>query len=555
MKLQTSGINNRVWAVLLFGIFVSLGALIFINSTSEIFSSLKSAQYDDSYITYRYVQNLQLGNGFRFNASDSTNSASSFLYTILLYLISTVTTLDIPKVGILIGISSLSLSAGLVAAYSLARSFTIIGALVGIASATILVSNPSLLYWACSGMETTLFLFFMILAISLTYFTIRHSPKSKLFIGFTSLTFLGLCLIRWEGAILALFLSSYVTILSRRGGPLRKSPFEFISRVLPLLCSVVAISLLLAFYRVYYGHFLPDSIAFKKISDYYTQSPAEIIKTSYTFMRSRLEIIFLILTLVGFSTPFLTTFRKIERGKLYAELVPGLTMAVAIIIVIFGAYADEFRYMAPIVGIAVLLLTQSANFSGIFETRLVHRINALILCIVLAATYITVSSGIVISKEIRQGMRYQYLEFSRIEMGRWIEKNLPHNSLILSEDIGALSFYSPSMYFFDASGLTNHELLTRLNFGEDYSSVVVKAAPQYMVGTTDENFLTGAEWIFDNPEKYFDPKAIRVRSNCSFEDAFMKQKIYQLPSEGNVPLSVVLWKLTPTNDCDVQFRN
>ncbi len=311
----------------------------------------------------------------------------------------------------------------------------------------------------------------------------------------------------------------------------------------------------MAFYRAYYGHFLPDSIVFKRISNYYTQSPADIIKTSYIFIRSRLEIIFLILTLVGFIKPFLTTFKKIEKHKLYVELVPGSAMAVAIVIVTFGAYADEFRYMAPIVGIAVLLLTQLANFSEIFKTHLARRINVLILCIVLASTYIIVSSGIVLSKEIRQGMRYQYLEFSRIEMGQWIENNLPRNSVILSEDIGALSFYSPSMYFFDASGLTNHELLTRLNSGGDYSSVVVKAAPQYMVGTTDVNFLTGAEWIFDNPEKYFDPKAITVRSSCSFQDAFIKQKIYQLPSEGNVPLSVMLWKLTPTEACNIQFRN
>ena len=554
MKILTKSRSVRNWLVVSFGLFVSVATFIYISLESKIFASLKTAQYDDIYITYRYVQNLQLGNGLRFNAGDTTNSSTSFLYTVLIHFISSVTNFNIPTVGIVIGILSLSLSAGVVAIYSLARSFTILGAFVGAASAVTLVSNPTLLYWACSGMETTLFLLLMLLAISLTYLMIRNSLKSNLITALTTLSLLGLSLVRWEGAILAVLLSVYIVISASRI-PSQNHSTKWLVRVLPLLSSVLAITSLLAFYRLYYGHFLPDSISFKKISDYYTQSPIEIVSTIYLFMKSRLEIIFLLLVLAGFLTPLFIGRSKIKKFNFYAEVVPGLGMVGSVTVIIFGAYADEFRYIAPLVGIAALLLTQLADFSVIFSKRYTNVINLLVVCIIAMSTFVSISSGIALSEGIKNGMQYQYLEFSRIEMGRWIEKNLPRDSVILSEDIGALSYYSPSMRYFDASGLTNHKLLAELHLGEDYSSIVAKAAPQYLVGTTDKNLLTGSEWIFDNPAKYFDPKAISVHSDCSFEETFVKRKLYQLPHKENVPLSVTLWKLSPKGGCEFVKKN
>jgi hypothetical protein len=229
--------------------------------------------------------------------------------------------------------------------------------------------------------------------------------------------------------------------------------------------------------------------------------------------------------------------------------VPSLALSGLVTIVIFGAYADEFRYMAPVVGIACLNLLHVADFSSLFKSHNLRHFNVVMICAVVLTSLITAIFGIAKSKDIMNGMNYQYLQFSRAEMGQWIEKELPKNSIILSEDIGALSYFSPSMRYFDASGLTNHQLLTKLQKGEEYSSIVINNSPQYMVGTTDKNSLSGSEWIFDNPGKYFDAKAIKVESGCSFREAFTKQKIRQLPREGNVPLSVTLWKLTPKGDC------
>src|SRR6476620_5659196 len=42
--------------------------------------------YDDAYITYRYARNLATGHGLVFNPGEATDSASSWLYTLLLAL-------------------------------------------------------------------------------------------------------------------------------------------------------------------------------------------------------------------------------------------------------------------------------------------------------------------------------------------------------------------------------------------------------------------------------------------------------------------------------------
>ena len=41
-------------------------------------------QYDDSYITYRYAENLANGHGLIFNQGERVDAASSFLFTVII---------------------------------------------------------------------------------------------------------------------------------------------------------------------------------------------------------------------------------------------------------------------------------------------------------------------------------------------------------------------------------------------------------------------------------------------------------------------------------------
>ena len=539
---------SRETRIFSFGFLVSLFALICIFAVEEIFSSLRLAQYDDSYITYRYVENLISGKGFRFNQDDLTNSSSSFLYAMLLAILTRISLVDVPTIGASIGVISLALSGGIIAAFSVTRTFTKLGVITGIAAAAILVSNPTLLYWAFSGMETTLFMLLMLIAIFMTHQIILMTKITFRMSLITCTSMVALSLIRWEGAVLALILSTYI-IFSNWQIRKNRSTCNWNFRFSPFISSCVAIGILLTFYRFYYGHFIPDSLLFKKLSNYYTQSPSEILGIIRVYIELRLNIYILVFAFLVMALTVLINLCKRDQKQFYANLTPVLALISSILVVVFGAYSDEFRYIAPITGIAVALLIFLPELLS--HVREIYKTQVTVLAVLslVFATSHSVHSGIFLSREIMNGLGYQYLQSARIETGKWIEANLPTNSIILSEDIGAISFYSPSLKFIDASGLNNHNLLTGIQLGQSYAANVIKAEPSYLVGTTDKNLQTGSEWIFENPQKYYDPKSILVKSDCLFSQAFDKRLINQLPKNESVPLTITVWKLTPTGKC------
>lgn len=544
----TQVFNARQFWIIVFGLFTSLASYFFITETmGDVFQTLSDAQYDDSYITYRYVQNMQLGNGFRFNLNDSTNSASSFLFAMLLFVVSSIMAIDLPIASLFIGTVSLALSAGVVASFSIYRSFTFLGAGLGASAAAILASNPTLLYWSFSGMETTFFTLLLIVATVGTYVFVAKQNVTITNLIITSAALICLSLVRWEGAIVALALSSYLLLIFA----IKRDQQKAFNSLAPLLSVTFSISALLIFYKLYYGHFIPDSVTFKRVSNYYTQGPEEIFSAILTFLDVRVLDYFLILALIGslIAIPLAFKFRDIRVGLL--ELVPLVSLLSATLVIIIGAYADEFRYIAPLVGIGALLLTQLSSALRLSNRTIVKSfLSFSILSFTVYVGYQSVLTGIFQSKEIIRGLGYQYLQYSRIEMGNWIEKNLPYGSQILSEDIGALSFYSPSLIFIDASGLTNHDLLENLSDSRSYSSVISKRNPYYMVGTTDKKMETGSEWIFNNPSLYYDPTAIKVSSNCTFNETFSRTLALQIPGDGDWPLTITVWELVRIKDCN-----
>ncbi len=101
----------------------------------------------------------------------------------------------------------------------------------------------------------------------------------------------------------------------------------------------------------------------------------------------------------------------------------------------------------------------------------------------------------------------------------------------------------------DASGLTNRKVLSGILSGQTYSSIIIDQAPQFMVGTTDLDMENGAQWIFSNPQEYFDTGAIDVVSRCDFANAFDRELLNQLPTDDGLPLTITAWRLKLQKDC------
>jgi hypothetical protein len=126
--------------------------------------------FEDSFITYRYARNVARGLGFVFNAGERVEGYTSFLWTVLL---SVVSWLD---GSLLLTSQALSIGAGLLIVH-LATRLVSLSALSGsvqggqsllrLAPALWLACSGTLAYYAMTGMETTLFCALLLAAVLL----------------------------------------------------------------------------------------------------------------------------------------------------------------------------------------------------------------------------------------------------------------------------------------------------------------------------------------------------------------------------------------------------
>ena len=140
--------------------------------------------------------------------------------------------------------------------------------------------------------------------------------------------------------------------------------------------------------------------------------------------------------------------------------------------------------------------------------------------------------------------RFLYLQEARQQMGVFLEKSTPEGSRVLSGDLGALSFYNLSNTYVDSVGLTNIELLEKLQSGEKYSKIIDDRLPMYAVDTIDEFGILGSEQTYNNPSGYF---SIELASDetCPFKQRYLIQEIAIYPKISPDILRVAAWELAP----------
>jgi hypothetical protein len=485
-------------------------------------------QYDDSYITYRYAENLASGKGLIFNVEDKTNSASSMLWTLLLAAWYWIAGTATPVFALWVSVVCAALtSATLFQTVRLrhTKNFNL-GSLL---APVIFLSASPVIYWVYSGMETSLFLFLLALSIFLSQrvFVLRiYSTSSFLLV---SLVFILLTLVRWEGALVALVLSFFI-IIKARGPGAQTTRKSFLLRALPMCSTVFTVFSLLIFYRSYYGFLVPDSIFFKRISDYYTlgfvDSFLQVIKF-FVVAWWWPALIFIIL-LVIYSLYLVV--RRHEFKLLRIVAIPTMTMMSLMIFLSMSSYGDAYRYQVPmavplsiIVGQMFYLIQEikpsliPTNALKDFDSRSVFSFIGLVMVVLLL---IWNSSA-----RAYQLTSFLNLQESRIIAGKWLNENLEAGTVVLSSDIGAISYYAKDMRIIDASGLTNHALLTAINSGMAYDEFIRSQNPEYLVDTVDATGTSGSQYIFDQPESYYDANQIDVKTICKFVDAYTSTEV------------------------------
>ncbi len=202
-----------------------------------IFHWLTNFTFDDAYITFRYVQNLAIGDGFVYNKGEHVLGTTTPLFTLLLSIVHVIG-FKIEQAAMLVSLMSSGITA--VVIYKFACSlrmnhFAFVPVLM-------YVLFPRLLVTDTAGMETS---FFTLLIIASFYYL--HKQKDYYAWGMATLA----TVTRPEGFLLLLLLSLKVLIEKRD---------EFL-KLLMIPLTIIVPCFLFSYY--YFGSVIPNSVTAK----------------------------------------------------------------------------------------------------------------------------------------------------------------------------------------------------------------------------------------------------------------------------------------------------
>jgi len=444
--------------------------------------------YDDSFITYRYAINLSQGKGFVFNYGERVNSASSLLFTLVLSFFHFVGFKNISTISTIIGISSALSSIYLV------YSFVLNYIPDKILRACILVPfifSGSVIAWATSGMETLFFMFLI-----LVFF--KFYLNKNLYISGLLLCLLLFC--RPESIII------FATILIVES-------FHFIKTKETLNLFVYFIfgfSTIFIFYfwnYIYFDNIVPQPVRFKKISPYYSLSLDNSVKNVFYFF----FIKNCVLSCLSFFTIIIYTYNYVKRRRIFPEEKTLLTFTIyfvlSIMSFIIGPYSDFHRYMVHTIPIMVFISSMLVNrHLNIFKNYK----SIQYLTILFSLVYLVRDNKNIASYFYKSSLHQEY----RIELGKYINSNLDKSELIMSSDLGAISFFAINNNFVDIAGLTSLYPFKFIDKSQvHYISKWIKNKKVKYVADTQYGEKTSSLEVLKTPSLFFKT----VNSNFDFK--------------------------------------
>jgi len=489
------------------------------------FPAFSEFQYDDAFITYRYSANLANGNGLVFNVGDPTNSASSFLWAILLVPAYLVTGENLPVASLLLSHASFAMSAGVM--YEVARRLAgrTYGQFAGVVAAILFVTSPYLLYWTQSGMETAFFILTLLLCILATVLLIEDQTTKPRLVGALCVATYGLLtLTRWEGFAIALGLgvliaiSGFVCTDGSMLGRLRSCDFR------PLLLSATCALGLLIFYQVSYGSFIPDAIRFKRLSYYYIRDEREAFLGTASFVYSNFGWLLLVFGALAVLGSVANLIRLPRNRRSWQLMVAPAVLVGLFVLVLNSAHSDYFRYETVLTVPIILAFTQLPALlrSPIFiERSSFEFVRFTVLTALVVVAYVSV---VMLPQRLNAMVEvtstYDYLSESRKNLAMRVRDQLDESDVVLSGDIGVLSFYALDSRFFDSSGLTNRGLIDGLMDGLVYDELLQSAKPTHLLDTITMEQISGVSEVYDRPDRYFVGLSAVQVPECSFQEAF-----------------------------------
>ena len=411
---------------------------------------------DDAYITWRYAQNLLLGNGLVFNRGEYVEGSTTFLW-IWVALPFEALGLDLFQVFEILGTAMLGVVMFLMAkvhtrAHGVEPSFSHAWGPIWMASS----STATL--WVTSGTEQPLSLLLPTAAFYLTFEAIRREPederKAKRFaLGAGVVMGLG-CITRPEIHLIGIILGAVVVLHAIRTRRLSRVTVLWIVGLLAVTAPTHG------FRYAYYGDLFPNPFYVK------TSSSPLIVRTGLRQLNDMLE--FNMIGALAVCAPLAFADRK--------HLAEKLTMAT--IAIGFGVYivyvgADEMRWhrlylpalpmLAMLAGFGIrnVVVAVRKRFSSIWAWRA----SAIVAwCVVGAAA--TNSTLFSVMQMGGLNGRGELSGTFHPDLGKFLVRHERPGALVAFQDMGSTPYHAQDIGFLDFIGLTDrHTALARRRYG------------------------------------------------------------------------------------------
>jgi len=459
---------------------------------------------DDSFITFRYAENIAGGRGFVYNQGERILGTSTPLYTLLLALLVKLG-LPILPLARMINIGADCLSGILI--FLMLRRFKV-G--VAVLAALFYALFPRVIVWSISGMETSLYVLFI--TASLYCYYRRNLGLTALFLGLTVLT-------RVDGVILGLAVVIHFVWQNRR------FPAKLV------LVSLLMLLPWLVFSFLYFGSPIPNSVPGKKAlySATVWETPKWRIFWEFLFLRIKMGWPLLLLALAGVYTVF-------ARARSY--IIIALWTVLYFLFFLLGASKMHMWYYVPfylgyliLVALGFDLILERAG--GFWKRRIDSLGRRTTVAASLKALNIVVISvicllaGLAYFQQMKRTFKLVTVEQIALEdihksIGLWLSECTHPTDTVCAEDIGYMGYYS-GRYILDQDGLVSPQVIP-FNKSRDRLGFLKRYKPAYfLIGFAGPYFsqVIESRWLEENYQRMatFDASSVDVsRAKISLED-------------------------------------
>lgn len=412
--------HNRVYA----NVVLILSICVFIALSFAFFSFT----IDDAYISLRYARNLSNGYGLVYSTDGSqpVEGYTNFLWVLLetpffwMNISDNIILHSIKLIGIAFG-------AGIIITVFMLIHLLTRNQYIGSLGVLLLSAIPHLSFWAIGGLETTMYIFWMLIGL---YFYIAEHQNGKIHIA--SMVFITLMsLTRPEGfffAVAIIIFDCAMSLLNRN----KIAP----SRIRQIIPGIIVFAFLYCGYFLwrfnFYGFLLPNT--------FYAKSGTLGIGLTHRLVEMSPFIAYL-LPLAAFGWPGSFQVNSVEKHE-KRLLTAALILLFAFSFASKREWMPGFRYELPFLPILIIFVSlgiykviiDNAEKAALNRKARISRLGVF-LCLGLYLFYPTLDL-------IKLRHYTDAMTRSHIKLGKWLKQFAPKESSYASWDMGAVPYFS-----------------------------------------------------------------------------------------------------------------